>query len=456
MRRSVRGALAAVAVTAAAGVLTMTGPVSAGDVPTQVYVHLDVYAPGASAVLDELTVEIWDIAVDPEVPAPGASCDDPAGMGALALADSDDVQCGVPASGDYALGLDGLPTGATADADCFTNQFPSDRIESTSAEFTIDQGVSSVDCYVTVVLPAVIIDKIVGSGDATPSDFTMEVYDDVGTKVGEDVDPTTGFCGEFSETLDDCAVIALPEGAYQIGEIAAPGYVPTNVWCTTFTPPISQPEEAFPAGIGEFELGNPDDEDDPFAHCIVTNDFYEGDLIVEKVVVNDDGGTATADQFTAEIYREADGTMVTSQQCAANGDCLSETLPIGEYRIGESGPSGYTPTVVCTETSEPTPLPGISTVPPLVEAIPGAEALATVERDGEVTCVITNDDPTTTTTTMLATTTTDLGGQPVVPTTLAPILPATGPNDSNGTMAVIALVLLAVGGSLLALRRRPA
>jgi LPXTG-motif cell wall-anchored protein len=56
----------------------------------------------------------------------------------------------------------------------------------------------------------------------------------------------------------------------------------------------------------------------------------------------------------------------------------------------------------------------------------------------------------------VATTTTDPGGQPVVPTTVVPILPPTGPNDSNGTMAVVALVLSAVGGSLLALRRRPA
>lgn len=91
------------------------------------------------------------------------------------------------------------------------------------------------------------------------------------------------------------------------------------------------------------------------------------------------------------------------------------------------------------------------------EAIAGDAALAEVEPFGEVTCVITNDDiatTTTTTTTTLAPTTTDAGGQPVVPTTLAPTLPATGSSDVNVALTVVALGLLAVGGSLLALRRR--
>src|SRR5690606_34476794 len=98
-----------------------------------------------------------------------------------------------------------------------------------------------------------------------------------------------------------------------------------------------------------------------------------------------------------------------------------------------------------------------STNPPTsivaTEAIAGDAALAEVQPYGEVTCVITNDDvPTTTaapTTTTIAPTTTDAGGLPVTPT-----LPETGSSSSNTVMMVLALGLLTVGGSLMALRRR--
>jgi hypothetical protein len=459
-----RGAVAA-AVLIGVGVAAPSSTVSAGDgVP--VHVDIEVYAPDATAVLEALTVEIWDIGISPGL-EPGTGCGDPVGFGLTALADSSSVTCGVAPDGDYAIGLDGVPAGATVTASCFESVL-TERIPGESAEFSIFPGVYQVDCEVTVVQPAVLIDKWISGGEATTSDFTMEVFDEGGELVDDDVDPSSAFCGQSSSTLDDCAVIALPAGTYQLGEQLAPGYAPTNVWCTTFTPWASPPADVFPDAIGVFDLSTDIGEDDPFASCVVTNTYYEGDIVVEKVVVNDDGGTATAADFTAEVFRESDGALVVDEVCGATGDCIAETLPIGEYRIGESGPGGYTPTVACTVTEEPDGPPPIGTFPPLDEAIPGDDALATVEPFGEVTCVITNDDPTTTTsttsttttttttTTVLATTTTDLGGQPVVPSTVAPILPPTGPNDSNGTMAVVALVLLAVGGALLALRRRPA
>jgi LPXTG-motif cell wall-anchored protein len=226
------------------------------------------------------------------------------------------------------------------------------------------------------------------------------------------------------------------------------------VYCSTFVPEIQQPGEMFPAGIGEFTVSDvPAQDAFPFAQCEVTNRYYEGDLVVTKSVVNDDGGAATPDQFTAEVYTEPGGSLVTTATCAADGSCIDATFPIGDYRIGESGPEGYTPSVSCSVTREPDGPPPIGTTPPvgLIEAIAGDDAVATVEPYGEVTCAITNDDPTTTTTT---TTTTTLAPTTTTTTTLAPQLPPTG--DSNGTLAIIALVLIASGGVLLALRRRPA
>ena len=124
-------------------------------------------------------------------------------------------------------------------------------------------------------------------------------------------------------------------------------------------------------------------------------------MVVDKVVVNDDGGTATAADFTAEVFTDPGGVEALSNQCAADGSCINDALPIGPYRIGESGPDGYTASVSCVVTEQPID-PTINTDPPeiLDEAIPGADAAFEIGPLGEVTCTITNDDnpqPTTTT-----------------------------------------------------------
>ncbi|MFT5433362.1 MAG: LPXTG-motif cell wall-anchored protein [Myxococcota bacterium] len=115
------------------------------------------------------------------------------------------------------------------------------------------------------------------------------------------------------------------------------------------------------------------------------------------------------------------------------------------YTVGVSGPAGYTHAVV-----------GIGVENLTREQLVDAAAMFTLGSFQAATVVITSDDdppPPTTTTTTLA------------PTTLAPTtsvidagagtLPATGPDDRFWNSALIAAVLLALGGAtIFATRRR--
>ncbi|RLE22617.1 MAG: hypothetical protein DRJ50_07375 [Actinobacteria bacterium] len=133
---------------------------------------------------------------------------------------------------------------------------------------------------------------------------------------------------------------------------------------------------------------------------------------------------------------------------------MDESLPIGEYRVGESGPSGYTASVECEVTKPPT-FPDLGTVAPElppwgfapVEAISGDGALFELEPEGAVTCTITNNDDPQPTTTTLATTTTAQGQSPILPET-------GGDSDSLGLIAALGAAMLLMGGTLLAARRR--
>ena len=454
--RSIIAAAGLVAATVT-GALTPASSASAGDGWT-VLVDVRVYAPDADTVLEGLTLELWDIGGAEPVAVADPQCSTLAATGGGLFAYDIAPSCTAPQTGDYALGVSGLPTGATPTAFCNETSLPNERVPGTDAEFTIDFGVAYVECDLTVVQPAVLIDKGVVDGPSagTPADFTLEVYDDGGTEVATGTDTSTSTCGP-GQPLTNCAVIPLAAGSYQIGETGPDGYVPSNVWCTTFVPEDTILIEAFPTGVGEFTVGDvPEEGAFPFAECRITNRYYEGDLVVTKSVTNDDGGTLGPADFVAEVFTEPEGVPVTSATCLADGSCLDVTLPIGDYRIGEADPQGYTPSVTCTVTVDPDGPGPITSNPPTTvpnfEAIAGDDAVATVGAFGEVTCEIVNDDPTTTTTTTMAPTTTDQGGGAGVPTTVAPVLPPTG--DDNGTMAIIATLLIAVGGALLVARRR--
>jgi LPXTG-motif cell wall-anchored protein len=344
------------------------------------------------------------------------------------------------------IGITGVPANALVSVFCTPDAGQPDQVQPGNLQST---------CSIYVDIPTLIVDKIVDGGGLTASDFTVEVYDSVGVLVTSTNDPDPLVCPAFFPDSDTCSIVALDAGSYQLGEVAEYGYAVDNVGCVDYPLNIN---EQFGGGVGEFSIGGV--QEAIVEYCEVTNRYYEGNLIVQKVVVNDDGGVATAADFIAEVYEEDGGALALSEQCIADGSCLDADLGIGTYRIGETGPTGYTATVACVETQEPDGPPPTGTTPPTLgpppaESLPGDAALAEILPFNQVTCTITNDDvpqptttTTTTTTTTLAPTTTALGAA-------AGTLPATGTSaNANSLMAMIAMVLLASGGALLVVRRR--
>lgn len=416
----------------------------AGEIsPYNVTIYLGVVGPDAADVMNGLTIEFWASgATEPLL----CSNDPEAAPWYPPVINFWPSGCLDVPEGDYTLGIDGVPAGFSVIADCTSATAvevqPSEIID--GASFTVvETYLDPASCDVTVVQPTVLVDKVVVGGAADTDDFTIEVYPaGGGSPIATGVDPSPESClgdiGIRSITepgTPDCAVIGLAAGDYQLGEITAPGYLPTNVGCTPY---FGTDNEAFPDGIGEFSLVDSIAVDGvPVIYCEVTNTYSEGSVAVTKQVINDDGGTATAADFTAEVYAEG-GALVTSGDCAADGSCIDTDLPSGDYRIGESGPAGYEATVACSRTGGS--VPEIGTVVPSIplpgEAIAGADAAFALLPDASVTCVITNND-------IAPTTTID----PSVG-----ILPPTG--SGNRTATVFALGLLTLGGTLVALRRR--
>src|SRR5207247_11076322 len=74
--------------------------------------------------------------------------------------------------------------------------------------------------------------------------------------------------------------------------------------------------------------------------CTVTNDDIAPQLIVIKHVINDNGGTALAGDFTMVVS----GTNVQpSSSFPGNEGGTIVTLDQGSYLVGETGPGGYSP-----------------------------------------------------------------------------------------------------------------
>ncbi|MCC6618594.1 MAG: DUF11 domain-containing protein [Chloroflexi bacterium] len=94
--------------------------------------------------------------------------------------------------------------------------------------------------------------------------------------------------------------------------------------------------------------------------CTITNTRNAGTLTVTKVVINDDGGTATCDDFGFKVNG--------GETIGFDSDCTNVlALPTGTYSVTEPGAEGYDTTRDnCDDLS--------------------------ITTDGNVTCTITNDD----------------------------------------------------------------
>ncbi len=81
------------------------------------------------------------------------------------------------------------------------------------------------------------------------------------------------------------ATLQVAPGTYTLAELALAGYTPGDWTCT------NGGGGAFDAGSVTLAAG------DPTVTCSITNDDQPVSLVIVKHVVNDDGGTATVDDF---------------------------------------------------------------------------------------------------------------------------------------------------------------
>ncbi len=140
-------------------------------------------------------------------------------------------------------------------------------------------------------------------GSAVASDFTLSV-DDAGT------DPPSFAGAEAPGTT-----IYVDAGSYSVGETGPSGY------SASYSADCSGTIAA-----GESKT------------CTVTNNDQPGKLTIIKHVINNNGGTAVASDFTLD----SGGTNDSPDNFAGSESGTEVTLDAGNYAVTESGPSGYT------------------------------------------------------------------------------------------------------------------
>ena len=150
-----------------------------------------------------------------------------------------------------------------------------------------------------------VIKKVVNDngGTAAPSDFTLSV---------NATDPTpASFKGADTPGVE----VTLAPGAYSVAETGGPaGY--TGSFSAACTGTIA---------LGETKT------------CTVTNDDQPAKLIVKKIVINDDGGTKTAADFSFKVNNGS----ATAFEADGQNDL---TVNAGNYTVTEPAAAGYTTT----------------------------------------------------------------------------------------------------------------
>jgi len=144
-------------------------------------------------------------------------------------------------------------------------------------------------------------------GTAVSGDFTMNV-------TGTNATPNS-FAGSSTGTS-----VILDPGSYSVDESAMTGYTKT-------------------LGAGCFGTIAADET----KNCTITNDDNptppagKGTLVVTKTVVNDNGGTKNASEFTLNVT----GTNASPSSFPGNTTGTTVTLDPGTYSVGETAVNGY-------------------------------------------------------------------------------------------------------------------
>ena len=114
--------------------------------------------------------------------------------------------------------------------------------------------------------------------------------------------------------------------------------------------------------------------------CTITNDDHASTLVLDKILTNDSGGTATSDQFTltATGTTPAATTVSGGDTNPDAGSSLSFTVNAGSYTLSEAQQAGYAASTWACEGG----------------TLAEDGVTLTIPNGATVTCTITNDDQT--------------------------------------------------------------
>jgi hypothetical protein len=139
----------------------------------------------------------------------------------------------------------------------------------------------------------------------------------------------TAGANEFGLTIGDESVnsgetkVLSANTAYSINEAGLTGYKFVSI----------TGDENCPSELGGNITLNPGDD----VTCTINNDDELAHLIVKKHVINDNGGTKNASDFTMSV----EGQNVSTPSFAGDEEGTEVTLDAGNYNVTESGPVGY-------------------------------------------------------------------------------------------------------------------
>jgi hypothetical protein len=181
-----------------------------------------------------------------------------------------------------------------------------------SIEIPVTGGASVTCTYTNAHAATLIVKKLV-------------INDNGGTKVATDFSFTvnggsaTAFVQDGSDPLKGKNTLSVPAGTYNVVEDGTPiaGYTTTYDNCS-----------------GSLTSGGS-------ATCTITNNDIAPQLTLDKIIVNDNGGTRSESNWTLNANGGTAGTL-SGPGAAGNTDVQSTaSFKAGTYALSESGPGGY-------------------------------------------------------------------------------------------------------------------
>jgi len=221
---------------------------------------------------------------------------------------------GTAVASDFTLRIDGTATSSAvvnAGSHTVSEDDPSPAYD---GSISCDNGASSSGISVTFSVSNGQVVNCTVTNDDQPAtiNVTKKVFNDNGG---------TAVASDFTLRIDGTATSSavVNAGSHTVSEDdPSPAYDGS----------ISCDNGASSSGISvTFSVSN-----GQVVNCTITNDDVQPLLTVTKVVINNNGGTATVGDFHLQV----DGTPVTSG--------VQQGFNAGTYAVGESGPSGYTAT----------------------------------------------------------------------------------------------------------------